>query len=113
MLADGRWHVAPNLSNRILLGLSALMAGVGAAHAAVGEDWDAFALFTALAFMMAALLIRTVRGRPAVPLRADLVAWLEERATSGGESVEEVADRAVSAYRAGLSRPGTGHRHDA
>ena len=62
-----------------------------------------FRAFRMMAALMVVLLFRTLSGRPAVPLRRDLVAWLDERAVSAGEPLERVADRAVSAYRAGLS----------
>jgi hypothetical protein len=95
--------VSPNLSNRLLVALAAVVAGVGIAEATVHRNWDVLGLFSGIVALMVVLLLRTFSGRPAVPLRRDLVAWLDERAVSAGEPLEQVADRAVSAYRAGLS----------
>ena len=95
--------MTPKLSNRMILALAGVVSVVGLADAAVDTDWDEFGLFVLVLVLVVVLAARISWGRPAVPLRGDLVAWLEERAVDGGESPEAVADRAVAAYRAGLT----------
>lgn len=95
--------MSPALVNRLLLALVLVVAVVGLAEASVHGDWDVFVLFAAIAFVVTVLLLRTFVGRAAISLRRDLVEWLDERAVAGGEPPDRVADRAVSAYRAGLS----------
>ena len=95
--------MSPALVNRLLLALVVVVAVVGLADSSVQGDWDVFVLFAAIAVVVTVLLLRTFAGRVAISLRRDLVEWLDERAVAGGEPPERVADRAVSAYRAGLS----------
>lgn len=95
--------LTPNLSNKVILFLASIVAIVGVIDAWVDADWDLGALFGLILVLLVVLWARLSYGRPAVPLRADLVGWLDERAVSAGESIEGVADRAVSAYRAGLT----------
>lgn len=45
----------------------------------------------------------SLRRRPPVALRADLASWLESTSAITGEATSRLADRAVSAYRAGLT----------
>ena len=47
-------------------------------------------------------LALSLRVRAPVPLRADLATWLETTAAITGESAGELADRAVSSYRAAV-----------
>jgi transposase len=55
-----------------------------------------------VAVLQLLLVMRTNGRRPSVPIRADLVRWLRDRAAAEGEPAELIADRAVSAYRADL-----------
>jgi len=95
--------VIPSLSNKLILIAASLTAVVGVADAAVAGNWDLVAVLGIVLGLQVLLWIRISWGRPAVPLRADLVRWLGDRAVAGGEPLERVADRAVGAYRTGLT----------
>ena len=96
--------MAPTVLHRTALAMLVVVTAVGAADAAIGRVWDHFAVF-GLATAVAFLLLLTVLGRrPSVPLRADLVAWLRDRAAATGEPLESLADRCVAAARADLDR---------
>lgn len=90
------------MTNRVVLLVTLLVAAVGALDAAIGGVWDLFTVFVLVALLQLVLLLRISGRRPAVPLRADLVRWLRDRAEAEGESAERIIDRAVSSYRAGL-----------
>lgn len=93
----------PTPSNRTVLWLTAAVALVGVLDASVGRNWDLVAVFALIAVLQVLLLLRLSSSRRRdVPLRADLVRWLRDRAAAEGESAELIADRAVSAYRADL-----------
>jgi hypothetical protein len=77
---------------------------VGGLDAGRSGAWDLVAIFAALVVGLVALLARTSLQRPLVPLRADLVRWMGQRAAISGEPTGAVADRAVAAYRAGLTQ---------
>lgn len=94
--------MAAHQLDRHLLGLATLVAGIGAVDAAISRDADLLVLFVGLAALVATVLVRSHLGRRAVPLRKDVVAWLDERAVATGERVEVLADRSISSYRAGL-----------
>ncbi|MGI9576853.1 MAG: hypothetical protein ACR2OH_01490 [Microthrixaceae bacterium] len=91
-----------NLSIRLLLVTTAVLAAVGLLDAAFGRNWDLVVVFCLVLVVQVALWARLSWGRTSVAVRRDLVFWLRERAVAGGESVEHVADRAIGAYRAGL-----------
>ena len=91
--------MAPNQLNRLLAVFASLVAAVGAIDALSAGQWDLAVLFLALVAVQAALLVRAHLRRPAVPLRADLVGWLGERALATGEPLEVLADRCISTYR--------------
>lgn len=95
--------MTPSIQTRVLLLLSSAVAIVGVVDGLVDGDRDVVAMFVIVGLVLATLLWRVSWRRPAIPMRADLVKWMERRAVEGGESVEAVADRAVAAYRAGLS----------
>jgi len=94
--------VVPTPTNRAVLVLTAAVALVGVIDAAVGRNWDLLAVFALIAVLQGVRLLRLGGRRRSVPLRADLVRWLRDRAAAEGESAELIADRAVSAYRADL-----------
>jgi hypothetical protein len=48
------------------------------------------------------LLLGSAQRRRPVLVRADLGRWMADKAAVSGERIEDVADRALSAYRAGL-----------
>lgn len=95
--------MTPSTRNRILLVLLAVVAVVGLIDAVVSGDADVVALFALVLLGLTVMWARISWHRPAVPVRADLVTWMELRAIEGGESVDSVVDRAVSAYRSGLT----------
>ncbi len=76
---------------------------VGIVDGIVSGDADVVALFALALLGWAVIFVRISWHRPTVPIRADLVRWLEERAIDGGESIDAVADRAIAAYRRGLT----------
>jgi hypothetical protein len=88
--------------------VATLAALVGLADSILGGSADLTVIFViVLAACLAQLRIRPLR-RP-VRLRADLMRWLTERAQLAGEPVEQVADRAVAAYRSGLGEHDSAH----
>jgi hypothetical protein len=94
--------MSPTVSTRLVLVLLCVVALVGAVDAVVEGHWDLAAVFGSILALTVLLLLRHQSRRPPVPLRGDLVAWLRERGTATGEDPEIIADRALSAYRAGL-----------
>jgi hypothetical protein len=80
---------------------------VGALDAARGDEWDLVVIFGAVALLAVVLLARTSVSRVLVPIRSDLVRWMAARAAVTGDRTENLADRAVAAYRDGL----TGEEH--
>ena len=97
--------MAPTTLNRVVLLMSSLVLAVGVIDGIVSREWDFLAVFAVALALQLLLLARLSGRRPAVPIRRDLVAWLRTQAAMGGESMEAVADRAVSAHRAGFSAP--------
>jgi hypothetical protein len=83
-----------------------IVTGIAAIDAVLGRNWDIVVVGVLALALQAAVLIRFSAHRPAVPLRADLVRWLQDRAAVTGEPLEQMADRAVAFYRAELH--GTG-----
>jgi hypothetical protein len=96
--------VAPTTLHKTAISMLLLVTLVGATDAVLGGVWDHFAVFALSAAVELSLLVALQGRRPAVPLRADLVAWLRERATRTGEPMELVADRCIAAARADLDR---------
>jgi hypothetical protein len=94
--------VRPTVVTWVTLIAMAAVAAIGAIDAAVGGSWDQVALFGLLLATTVTLLARTTVRRPLLPVRADLFRWLARRAAVTGERTEHLADRAISAYRAGL-----------
>ena len=95
--------MAPTTLNRAVLIMTSLVLTVGVIDGIVSREWDFLAVF-ALALALQLLLLARLSGRrPAVPIRRDLVTWLRNQAALGGEPMDSVADRAVSAYRAGFT----------
>jgi hypothetical protein len=91
--------MTPNNINRVLLTAALVALGVGLADAAIGGQWDLFAVMAVAAAGLVVVVSRATWGRPAVPLRSDLTAWLRERSQSTGEPMGAIADRAVARYR--------------
>jgi hypothetical protein len=94
--------MSPNHLNKSLLALGAVAAAIGGLDAVASQAWDLAVLFLVLTAVHVALAIRFHLRRPPIPLRADLVGWLRERAVATGEPIEVLADRCVATYRAEL-----------
>ena len=92
----------PTITNRAVLAATAIVASVGAIDAAASHDADLAVVFGLVVLLQLTLLVRLSLGRVAVPVRADLVRWLRDRADQEGDTVELLADRALAAYRADL-----------
>lgn len=102
--------MSPTGSNLYLVVITAIAAAIGAIDAAVGSSWDLFVVFL-LVETSTLMMVWRIRGRrPAVPIRADLVAWLRQRAAITGEPLTVLADRAIATYRQGTD-PTFTHRH--
>lgn len=87
---------------RLLEVMIALTALVGLLDALAGEQAD-LALVFALALALSLVLVaRSAVGRREVAVRRDLAQWLADRAAVEGDTAGAIADRALSAYRAGL-----------
>jgi hypothetical protein len=84
-------------------GVVLVAALTGLVDAAIGSNWDLVVLFAVVIAATAYDAVRTMSHRPAVRIRADLVAWMDRRAAAHGEPLDAVADRAIAAYRAGLT----------
>jgi hypothetical protein len=93
----------PTILVRTMLAAMLVLCGVGALEAGRGDEWDLVVLFGGVAVLTVVLLIRTAGSRQLVPVRADLVRWMASRAAVAGERTEDLADRAVAAYRDGLT----------
>jgi hypothetical protein len=89
-----------NQLDRVLLGTAAVVAVIGAVDAAFSRDADLVALLVGLAVLLFVVLVRSHLARRSLPLRKDLVEWLEGRAVATGTSAEAVADRALASVRA-------------
>lgn len=94
----------PTDVNKLILALAVVVSAVGALDAAVGGQLDLVVVFALTGALQLALLLRLQSRRPAVPLRADLVGWLRDRAAAQGEPMTVVADRCIAACRADLDR---------
>lgn len=95
--------VTPTQLTRMTLAVMVAAAAVGAGAAGLEGDWDLAVIFVALGVLAAVLLARTSTRRPLVPIRADLVRWMSARAALDGDRTERLADRAIAAYRDGLT----------
>lgn len=96
--------MAPTDLNKLILVLAVVVDVVGLVDAAAGRTYDLVVVFALGGLLQLALLLRLQSRRPAVPIRADLVAWLRHRAATHGEQLGAVADRCVAACRADLDR---------
>jgi hypothetical protein len=101
----------PTLFTRLLLGTMVAASLIGGIDAGRGGQWDLVTLFAVLCMMSSYLLLRTSSLRPLVPIRGDLVRWMTARSSVSAERTETLADRAISAYRAGLTGD-TQDQHD-
>ncbi len=98
-------------TNTVTVGLllSALVASViGTLDAAISDEPDLVAVLAFIALLQLVLLIRLAAARRPLAVRADLWSWVHDRAVRTGDRPEQVADRAVAAYRARLEPARTG-----
>jgi hypothetical protein len=94
--------VTPTNVHRGAMVLLLVIIAVGALDAASGRVWDHFVVFVLAGIVQGLLLLTLAGGRPAVPLRSDLVSWLRQRAARTGEPMELIADRCIASARADL-----------
>jgi hypothetical protein len=97
--------MAPTTLHRAVLLTTSVVLAVGVADGIVSREWDLLAVFAMALALQLLLLARLSGRRPAVPIRRDLVSWLRNQAAVGGEPMEAVADRAISAHRARFTDP--------
>lgn len=95
--------MTPTFATRMTFAVMIAVATVGAVAAGLDDHWGLAVIFAVLAVLAAVLLVRTSVRRPLVPIRADLVRWLNARAAVNGDRMEQQADRAIAAYRDGLA----------
>jgi len=90
-------------STGALVALILLAALVGTVDAAIGRSWDLVVVQGSIIVLAALLGLGAITGRTGLTLRRDLARWLTEIAADGAERPDDVLDRAVAAYRAGLT----------
>jgi hypothetical protein len=95
----------PSFGSQVVLTVALLLAAVATIDAALGRHWDLVALEGVVVVLLAMVLAGSRWGRPAVPVRSDLVRWLRRRAVETGEPVGAIADRAVATYRREVADP--------
>lgn len=98
----------PTMFTRVTFAVMIAVAAVGSVAAVLDDNADLAVIFVVLALLAVMLLARVSVRRPLVPIRADLVRWLNARAGVTGDRPEHLADRAIAAYRDGLAGPETG-----
>ena len=76
---------------------------VGVIDATIGRSADLAVVFGAIVVLALVASLRAMTNRRRIPLRADLVAWLEQTALEEGTTVEEVADSTIALARAGIA----------
>ena len=85
-------------TTKLLVTASLLTLTIGSIDAGISGDWDLFVIFLIAIGLSLTLLIRLESRRPAIAIRRDLVAWLEDRASVSGESLQSVTDRAIATF---------------
>ena len=89
--------------DRLLVVGCAVVAVVGLADATISREADLAAVFATVLLLLVLLLARLQLGRPTVVLRRDVAGWLRGQSRSTGEPIDQIASRAVAAYRAQLA----------
>jgi hypothetical protein len=97
--------MSPRRQIRFLVGLGFLLTAVAAIEVATNENWDAFWVLVGAGVIHLLAIARLGGRRLSLPIRADLVRWLESRSESTGEPVQRIADRGLAMYRASLEAP--------
>lgn len=81
----------------------AIAGAVGLVDAAVGHAADLVVVFAAIVLLALAATARSLVLRRRITVRADVLAWLEQTSLTEGEPVNDIADRLLTAARAGIS----------
>jgi len=89
--------------NVFVLASSIVATAAGLLDAIAGRNWDLGAVFALAGVLQAIVLSGLWRERRSLPLRPDLAGWVRARAAATGEPAERLANRAMAAYRAGMS----------
>jgi hypothetical protein len=100
-----RIEMSPRLQIRFLVGLGVVLTAIAAFDVANDLNWDAFWVLVGAGVIQLLAIAALGGARRSVPIRADLVRWLEHRSESTGESVHRIADRGLATYRASLEMP--------
>jgi hypothetical protein len=79
----------------------------GTVAAALAGSGGFAVLFVATGLLATAPMLRP-QARRAMYVREDLAAWLDEVSATTGEPIQEVLDRSVSSYRAGVENVSDG-----
>jgi hypothetical protein len=95
--------IVPTQRNKVLGALVAVILTVALVDSILSGNWDLVVVLGLALAVQLTLIFSMYAPRPAVPLRGDLVRWLDERSAATGEPLEHIADRCIAAYRAGLS----------
>lgn len=91
--------MAPSGTTRMIVVSLVVVSGIGVADAAISREWDLLVVLAGALVLSLSLVTRMEARRPAIPIRRDLVAWLQERSAVSGEPIGALVDRALAAYR--------------
>lgn len=91
-----------SLSTTLSMAIATVLAAVGAFDAFLGDQWDLFTLFALIGLLLAIVWLRHRADRVPTTIRPDLAQWLDNQSRLSGEPIEDITDRALSAYRSGL-----------
>lgn len=90
--------LSPTGTAKLLVTANVVVLGIGVIDAVLSAEWDLLVILALGLVISLALLVRLESRRPAIPIRRDLVVWLEDRAFIAGESLSAVADRAIATF---------------
>lgn len=90
-----------DLIDRLAIVFVLVCASTGLVEAVRRDEPGLAALFALVAVGLVSIAVRR-RSASTVEVRPDLHEWLETMSVVSGESSSDVADRAISSYRAGL-----------
>lgn len=91
-----------SVTTRVLVAAAFVICAVGSLDALISREWDLAILFIAACSVHVMLYVRQGARRRAISIRPDLAQWLEHRAQVGGDTPEDVLDRAVATFKHGL-----------
>lgn len=84
---------------RICLVAIIVVAGAGAIDALASRIWDLAVLLCIVVAVAVVAIVPNASDRITISIRRDLSRWLQQQSSLGGESVEQVTDRAIATYR--------------